>query len=198
MDVDMLEQEQTEPVGDNNSPKHHANSPAVVKEVDEDEHMGTPEEITKQQDDAINETLPESVLPSDAVAANAEEEKKRIEEEARKYLSQQTQEIIIPSYAAWFDMAKIHSIEQKSLPEFFNNRNKSKTPSIYKEYRDFIINTYRLNPGEYLTVTACRRNLAGDVCAIIRIHAFLEQWGLINYQVSLSLCLLFIFFFWKT
>jgi len=185
MDVDMLEQGQTEPVSDNNS-KHNADSPtAAIKEVDEDEPMGTtPEETTKRQDDIINDTLPESVLPSDAIAANAEEEKKRIEEEARKYLSQQTQEIIIPSYAAWFDMAKIHSIEQKSLPEFFNNRNKSKTPSIYKEYRDFIINTYRLNPGEYLTVTACRRNLAGDVCAIIRIHAFLEQWGLINYQVS--------------
>ena len=33
-------------------------------------------------------------------------------------------------------------------------------------------------------MTASRRNLAGDVCAIIRVHAFLEQWGLINYQVS--------------
>jgi len=41
----------------------------------------------------------------------------------------------------------------------------------------------RLNPTEYLTSTACRRNLAGDVCAIMRVHAFLEQWGLINYQV---------------
>ena len=42
----------------------------------------------------------------------------------------------------------------------------------------------RLNPTEYLTSTACRRNLAGDVCAIMRSHAFLEQWGLINYQVD--------------
>lgn len=47
-----------------------------------------------------------------------------------------------------------------------------------------MINAYRFNPSEYLTVTACRRNLAGDVCAIVRVHAFLEQWGLINYQVS--------------
>lgn len=47
-----------------------------------------------------------------------------------------------------------------------------------------MINTYRLNPDEYLTVTACRRNLTGDVCAIIRVHAFLEQWGLINHQVD--------------
>ena len=95
----------------------------------------------------------------------------------------QTAEIIIPSYAAWFNFSKIHEIEEKALPEFFNNKNRSKTPQVYKDYRDFMMNTYRLNPNEYLTVTATRRNLAGDVCAIIRVHAFLEQWGLINYQV---------------
>jgi hypothetical protein len=54
-------------------------------------------------------------------------------------------------------------------------------------YRNFMIDTYRLNPNEYLSITACRRNLAGDVCAIMRIHAFLEQWGLINYQVDADL-----------
>ena len=107
----------------------------------------------------------------------------RLEEQARKYLAAQTHEIIIPSYAAWFDMSKINPVEERALPEFFNSRNRSKTPAIYKDYRDFMINTYRLRPSEYLTVTACRRNLAGDVCAIMRVHAFLEQWGLINYQV---------------
>ncbi|KAI8140765.1 hypothetical protein BJV82DRAFT_542193 [Fennellomyces sp. T-0311] len=103
---------------------------------------------------------------------------------ARKYISIQTHEIIIPSYAAWFDLSVINDIERRSLPEFFNNRNRSKTPAVYKDYRDFMVNTYRLNPVEYLTVTACRRNMTGDVCAIIRVHAFLEQWGLINYQVD--------------
>jgi len=53
----------------------------------------------------------------------------------------------------------------------------------YKDYRDFMITTYRQNPMQYLTQTACRRSLAGDVCAIIRVHSFLEHWGLINYQV---------------
>lgn len=108
----------------------------------------------------------------------------RAEEQARIYLAEQIHEIIIPSYSTWFKMAVIHAIEKRSLPEFFGNRNRSKTPSVYKDYRNFMINTYRLNPTEYLTVTACRRNLAGDVCAIMRVHAFLEQWGLINYQVS--------------
>lgn len=33
----------------------------------------------------------------------------------------------------------------------------------------------------------CRKNLPGDVCSIIRLHAFLEQWGLINFNVDPSL-----------
>ncbi|KAJ7598733.1 Smarcc1 protein [Mycena floridula] len=117
-------------------------------------------------------------------AVQLEATRLRLEDQARKYLAAQTHEVIIPSYSAWFDMGKIHPVEQRALPEFFNSRNRSKTPAIYKDYRDFMINTYRLRPVEYLTVTACRRNLAGDVCAIMRVHAFLEQWGLINYQID--------------
>ena len=88
--------------------------------------------------------------------------------------------------SAWFDYNGLHSIEKRALPEFFLGKNKSKTPEIYVSYRNFMIDTYRLNPTEYLTSTACRRNLAGDVCAIMRVHAFLEQWGLINYQVDID------------
>lgn len=99
-------------------------------------------------------------------------------------VTDQTNHIIVPSYSAWFDYNSIHSVERRALPEFFNQKNKSKTPEVYIAYRNFMIDTYRLNPIEYLTFTACRRNLAGDVCAIMRVHAFLEQWGLINYQVN--------------
>lgn len=112
-----------------------------------------------------------------------------LENTARSHLIAQTHAIILPSYSTWFDMHQIHSIEKRALPEFFNSRNRSKTPAVYKDYRDFMVNTYRLNPSEYLTVTACRRNLAGDVCAIMRVHAFLEQWGLINYQVMILMTL---------
>merc|ERR1712013_65634 len=101
-------------------------------------------------------------------------------------VTEQTHHIIVPSYSAWFDYNSIHAIEKRHLPEYFNAKNRSKTPEIYLSYRNFMIATYRLNPTEYLTSTACRRNLAGDVCAIMRVHAFLEQWGLINYQVDMD------------
>lgn len=91
--------------------------------------------------------------------------------------------VIIPSSAHWFKFDEIHQIEKESIPEFFTGK-PSKTPEIYKRYRNFIINLYRQNPRTYLNSTTCRRNLAGDVCAIMRIHSFLEHWGLINFNVD--------------
>jgi SWI/SNF related-matrix-associated actin-dependent regulator of chromatin subfamily C len=141
----------------------------------EDEEMGGLDDTKKETDANGAEIVdPEAQAKADLQSA------------ARSHFVTQTYATIIPSYATWFDMRYIDYRERKALPEFFNNRNRSKTPAVYRDYRDFMINTYRLNPSEYLTVTACRRNLAGDVCAIMRVHAFLEQWGLINYQVCLT------------
>ncbi|OJJ72355.1 hypothetical protein ASPBRDRAFT_54213 [Aspergillus brasiliensis CBS 101740] len=152
----------------------------------EDEEMGGTETETKKETDG-GEDLADVTAQSGAEGATDEQPaqaKASIEASARSHLVSQTHAIILPSYSTWFDMHLIHPIEKKALAEFFNGRNRSKTPAVYKDYRDFMINTYRLNPIEYLTVTACRRNLAGDVCAIMRVHSFLEQWGLINYQVD--------------
>lgn len=87
----------------------------------------------------------------------------------------------IPAHARWFRTDAIHDIERRSLPEFWNSRGESKTPLVYKKYRDFMIDVWRQSPEKHLTATAARRHLAGDVCAILRVHAFLEYWGLINY-----------------
>ncbi|KAF2073883.1 hypothetical protein CYY_004807 [Polysphondylium violaceum] len=91
---------------------------------------------------------------------------------------------IPPSPCSWFKMSEIHEIERNQLPEFFTGKSPSKNPKIYKEYRDFMINTYLQNPYQYLTLTAIRRNLVGDACSILRVHSFLEHWGLINYFVN--------------
>ncbi|KNC83137.1 hypothetical protein SARC_04609 [Sphaeroforma arctica JP610] len=104
-----------------------------------------------------------------------------------KYYAEQTDMVVVPSHSAWFDYNAIHSIEKRALPEFFTGNSRSKTPEIYMAYRNFMVDTYRLRPKEYLTATACRRNMTGDVCAILRVHAFLEQWGLINYQADFDL-----------
>jgi SWI/SNF related-matrix-associated actin-dependent regulator of chromatin subfamily C len=169
------------PTVPSDNPLDAPNAPRREGDEVKDEEMGeAPGEVKPSQELALQ--------GEDGVGGVTEEQvektKASIESSAREHLISQSQAIILPSYSTWFDMNKINEAEKKALPEFFNNRNRSKTPAVYKDYRDFMINTYRLNPIEYLTVTACRRNLAGDVCAIMRVHSFLEQWGLINYQVT--------------
>ncbi|PSK40849.1 hypothetical protein C7M61_000511 [Candidozyma pseudohaemuli] len=111
------------------------------------------------------------------------------QETAKNYLIEQSRHVVIPSFSKWFDMNTTHLIEKKLFPDFFPAKTEEtpstyKSPEVYKNMRDFMINSYRINPIEYLTVTAVRRNLAGDVASIIRIHRFLEKWGLINYQID--------------
>ena len=63
----------------------------------------------------------------------------------------------------WFDPDNyehlVHEIERESLPEFFNDRYPSKNSNVYKEYRNFMISLYRMNPSVYLSATTCRRHL---------------------------------------
>ncbi|XP_053569659.1 SWI/SNF complex subunit SMARCC1 [Bombina bombina] len=138
---------------------------------------GVVADLDEQEEETVAASLKEDEDPSKG-------DQSRMIDNGEDNVTEQTNHIIIPSYAAWFDYNSIHVIERRALPEFFNGKNKSKTPEIYLAYRNFIIDTYRLNPQEYLTSTACRRNLTGDVCAVMRVHAFLEQWGLVNYQVD--------------
>ncbi|SGZ52517.1 CIC11C00000003363 [Sungouiella intermedia] len=177
----------------------------------EDTPMADSEVDTKESSDANTAGPVDSAdhdapntetAPTDQEAAAKDESKEpepvdleklkaTFQEKAKTYLIEQSRHVVIPSFAKWFNMNDVHSIEKKLFPDFFpvktlDDTPKSvyKTPEVYQNMRDFMINTYRLNPIEYLTVTAVRRNLAGDVASIIRIHRFLEKWGLINYQID--------------
>jgi hypothetical protein len=39
---------------------------------------------------------------------------------------------------------------------------------------------------EYLSATACRKTLIEDAYSIVKVHAFLIRWGLINFEVDES------------
>jgi hypothetical protein len=83
----------------------------------------------------------------------------------------------------WFDDSTIHPLERRCLPEFFNGSCPFKTPEVYLAYRTYMIEQSRVSPREYLSYTDCRRRLAGDAGAILRVHEFLDNWGIINPQV---------------
>ncbi|KAK9817370.1 hypothetical protein WJX74_007089 [Apatococcus lobatus] len=90
----------------------------------------------------------------------------------------------VPAHAAWFSYTSIHDLEQKALPEFFNGQAASKTPKVYQEYRNFMINKYREDQSRRLTFTDARTLLAGDVNGILRVWTFLDSWGLINFSAK--------------
>lgn len=90
----------------------------------------------------------------------------------------------IPSHSCWFLWDEIHETERTELKEFFDGSSFSRTPKIYKEYRDFIINKYREEPSRRLTFTDVRKSLVGDVSLLHKVFRFLEKWGLINFGVT--------------
>eukprot|EP01028_Stygiella_incarcerata_P012404 TRINITY_DN759_c5_g1_i1.p1 TRINITY_DN759_c5_g1~~TRINITY_DN759_c5_g1_i1.p1 ORF type:complete len:535 (-),score=187.90 TRINITY_DN759_c5_g1_i1:95-1558(-) len=134
-----------------------------------------------------NEGLQESLDESHAMAIDQMERRKA----AESLLAEDVAPVVIPDYASWFQIGEIHEIERQALPEFFEEGPPEgpapiKTDQVYLAYKKFMVDSYRRNPTELLTGTFCRKHLRGDVCSILRVHAFLEKWGLINYQVDAS------------
>lgn len=154
-------------------------------EEDEEDEDIKPSKKIKKEFGAKSKEGSKSIQPEDHIEEQIAEPEPQIDEEKVKTY-RQTHTIIVPSYSSWFNMKKIHPIEKKSLPEFFELNHPSKSPKVYVGYRNFMINAYRLNPNEYLTLTSCRRNLVGDVGTLMRLFKFLNKWGLINYQVNPS------------
>lgn len=101
--------------------------------------------------------------------------------------AEQQYHVVIPSYAAWFDYSSINAIERRALPEFFNGLNKSKTAEVYLAYRNFMIDSYRLNPMEYFSGTAARRNLAGNKLVILITRNPFSSLSPLSSSVLLSL-----------
>ena len=54
----------------------------------------------------------------------------------------------------------------------------------YLPHHNFIVDSLRVNPPKYLSVTAFRRNLYYDVGSILQVHGCLEQCELFNYYLA--------------
>lgn len=121
-----------------------------------------------QKDD---ESMIEEEADTDYEAIERERQRAKMELNLKEYASRA---MIIPSCSSWFDLDKIHEIEMQTLPEFFCAKFPHKNPSTYFNFRNSIIKMYRERPSAYLSATECRKKLPGDVCSIIRLHAFLE------------------------
>lgn len=140
--------------------------------------------VKPEENDANNEKEKFSTEPENVNIAPSENTAKVIHEPK---LYPQTHSILIPAYSYWFDLDKISQKEKEELPEFFiegSSDDISKTAQYYKTVRNFIVNTYRINPSDKISFFAIRRNLKGDAGSLLRIYKFLEKWGLINHQAN--------------
>eukprot|EP00984_Skeletonema_dohrnii_P002247 scaffold786_cov91-Skeletonema_dohrnii-CCMP3373.AAC.5 len=108
---------------------------------------------------------------------------------------------------SWYHPTKISTTEKSSLPEWFNSSAPHRTPVTYLSTRNQILNIYQAqllssnttaastttnttttsggtttvqHQQQYLTPTAIRRCVPGDVGSLLRLHTFLCDWGLIN------------------
>lgn len=141
--------------------------------------------IVKSEEDAANNEKEEISKESENVDTAPTENTAKVIHEPKLY--PQMHSILIPSYSYWFDLDKIDQKEKEELPEFFiegSSDDISKTAQYYKTVRNFIVNTYRINPSEKISFFAIRRNLKGDAGSLLRIYKFLEKWGLINHQAN--------------
>lgn len=88
----------------------------------------------------------------------------------------------VPAHSAWFAWDKVHSIEVREVPAFFNGNDPAKTPDTYRAIRNEMVNAYRRDVHRRLTWTEAKRMLGGDAAAIMHVWDFCDRWGLINFQ----------------
>lgn len=88
---------------------------------------------------------------------------------------------LVPLHASWFSLDKINEIEIRAM-----KIEKEEEKERYVEIRNSIFRLFHQQPNMHLTITQCRKSLPIDVAEIIKIHTFLEHWGLINYKIGVK------------
>lgn len=88
-----------------------------------------------------------------------------------------------PSSASWFQYDLVSSLEKTTFADVLKTDIDTEK---YKSIRNFIFDSFKSRPNYYLSVTHCRRYISADIYLLIRIHSFLENWGLINGNLSLG------------
>ena len=62
------------------------------------------------------------------------------------------------------------------------------SPSLFQQCWNQIVSKYQMKPEEYLSISSCSSFLPSlDPFLLIRLHTFMEHWGIINLCHSLSL-----------
>ncbi|XP_047320012.1 SWI/SNF complex subunit SWI3D [Impatiens glandulifera] len=117
------------------------------------------------------------VTEHDLVALEA-----KIEAEFEAIRSRDVNDHVVPIPAGWFSWTKIHQLEERTLPSFFNGKLDNRTPEIYKEIRDWIMKKFHGNPNVNVELNDLKELSCGEMDARQEVMEFLDYWGLINFH----------------
>ncbi|KAG6761512.1 hypothetical protein POTOM_034737 [Populus tomentosa] len=125
----------------------------------------------------------------DAAALVEEERRSKVEElqteieaEFEVIRSRDSNAHIVPSHCGWFSWTKIHPLEERLLPSFFNGKSQSRTPDTYLEIRNRIMKKFNSNPNTLIEVKDLSELEVSDLDARQEVLEFLDYWGLINFH----------------
>lgn len=143
-------------------------------------------EVKSEADVAIARSLESRAkkVEEELVAAREDYEalEAKIEAECKKIMSRNVGDHVVPVHCGWFSWSKIHTLEERSLPSFFSGKLDNRTPELYMEIRNLIMNKFHANPNTRIELKDLSEISVGDTNAKQEIMEFLDYWGLINYH----------------
>ncbi|KAL0872603.1 hypothetical protein Bca101_022308 [Brassica carinata] len=89
---------------------------------------------------------------------------------------------VVPNHCGWFSWGKIHALEERSLPSFFNGKLESRSSEVYREIRDWIMRKFHSDPKTQIEAKDLTELEVGDAEAKQEVMEFLDYWGLINFH----------------
>ncbi|KAK4340325.1 hypothetical protein RND71_041787 [Anisodus tanguticus] len=119
---------------------------------------------------------------SNKVKEDLEALENEIEGEIEAIRSRDPNVHVVPTHAGWFSWTKVHPLEKRTMPSFFNEKSQSRTPEIYMEIRNWIMKKYHTDPNIQIELNDLSELSAGDLDVKQEVMEFLDYWGLINYH----------------
>uniref|UniRef100_A0A1J3JXW1 SWI/SNF complex subunit SWI3D n=1 Tax=Noccaea caerulescens TaxID=107243 RepID=A0A1J3JXW1_NOCCA len=89
---------------------------------------------------------------------------------------------VVPNHCGWFSWEKIHLLEERSLPSFFNGKLEGRTSEVYRDIRNWIMRKFHSDPNTQIELKDLSELEVGDSEAKQEVMEFLDYWGLINFH----------------
>ncbi|XP_057966654.1 SWI/SNF complex subunit SWI3D [Malania oleifera] len=89
---------------------------------------------------------------------------------------------VAPITCGWFSWTKVHPLEERTLPSFFNKKSENRTADMYMEIRNWIMKKFHANPNTPIEQKDLAELSVGESDARQEVMEFLDHWGLINFH----------------